>query len=68
MNLGRVNPEMFCEPALLPESFAAMVTLERLLTSVRPHVTLQMARGSASIALVTLVWLFSCVLTNHVFF
>ena len=40
LNLGRVNPEMFCEPASLSVSSAAFVAPERLFPSVRPHVTL----------------------------
>ena len=49
--------------------FVALVALERLLSSVRPHVALQMAiRGASVVALVTLVWLFSCVLSHHVRF
>ena len=69
MNLGRVNPEMFCEPALLSGRFAALVAPEKLLPRVRPHVALQMTRRSTSeVALVTLVWLFSCMLPHHVLF
>ena len=60
---------MFCKAALLCVSFAALVALERLLPSVRRHVALQVARSSASVvALVTLVWLFSCVVPHHVNF
>ena len=60
---------MFCELAFSAISFAALVALERLLPSVRPHVLLQVTRRSASVvALVTLVWLFSCVLPHHVNF
>ena len=60
---------MFCKTSLVCVSFVALVALERLFSSVRPHVALQMTRSSASVvALVTLVWLFSCVLTHHVRF
>ena len=60
---------MFCEIFLLSISFTASVALERPLPSVRHHVLLQMTRRSATIiALVTLVWLFSCVLSRHVLF
>ena len=60
---------MFCEPPLFLVSFVACVAPERLLPSVCPHVALQITRGGASIvALVTLVWLYSCVLPHHVFF
>ena len=61
MDLG-----MFCESLFVFVSFVALVALERLLPSVRYHVFLQITRRSASVvALVTLVWLFSCVLTHH---
>ena len=60
---------MFCEIVLLCVSFVALVALERLLPSVRYHVLLQSFRSSASVvALVALVWLFSCVLPHHVNF
>ena len=50
-------------------SFVALVALERLLPSVRYHVPLQSTRRSASVvALVTLFWLFSCMLPHHVIF
>ena len=69
LNLGRVSYEMFCELAVSSVSFAAFVAPERLFPSVRPHVTLQVIRSSArEVALVTLEWLFSCVLTHHVNF
>ena len=69
LNLGYVNPEMFCKTAPLSISFAALVARERLLPSVRRHVALQVTRRSASeVALVALVWLFSCMLTHHVNF
>ena len=64
MDLG-----MFCEILFVFVSFVALVALERLLPSVRSHVSLQSTRSSASVvALVTLVWLFSCVLPHHVIF
>ena len=50
-------------------SFAAFVAPERLLPSVRHHVVLQLITCSASVvALVTLVWLFSCMVSHHVIF
>ena len=68
-DLGHMNSGMLCEAALLVESFATLIALERLLPSVRSHVTLQITRRSASVvALVTFVWLFSCVLFHHVHF
>ena len=68
-DLSRVNSEMSCEIALSSVGFAAFVASERLLPSVRPHVALQMTRtGGSIVALVTLVWLFSCVLPHHVNF
>ena len=55
-----MNYEMFSETSLFLVSFAALVAPESLFPSVRPHVALQVTRGSASVvALVTLVWLFS---------
>ena len=66
---GHVELRMFCEIVLLCVSFVALVALERLLPSVGYHVDLQSTRRSASeVALVTLVWLFSCVLPHHVNF
>ena len=60
---------MFGETPLVFVSFIASVALERLLPSVRPHVALQIVGRSASeVALVTLVWLFSCVLPHRVNF
>ena len=60
---------MFRQVSLVCVCFAASVALERLLPRVRPHVALQVTRLSARvIALVTLVWLFSCVHTHHVGF
>ena len=67
--LGRVNFEMFCEILPVFISFAAFVAVERPLFRVRSHVALQMPRRSTSeVALATLVWLFSCVLSHHVNF
>ena len=44
-----------------------LVALERLLPSVRSHVALQkIRRGASVVALVTLMWLFSCMVTHHV--
>ena len=60
---------VFCEIVLLCISFVALVALERLLLSVRSHVFLQVTRRGASVvALVTFVWLFSCVVPHHVIF
>ena len=60
---------MFCEVLFVFVSFAALVALERFLPSVRYHVLLQVTRrGTSEVALVTLVWLFSCVLPHHVNF
>ena len=60
---------MFCELVFSAVSFAALVALEKLLPSVRLHVPLQVTRRSRiEVALVTLVWPFSCVLPHHVLF
>ena len=60
---------MFCEGLFMCKNFATLVALERLFPSVRLHVSLQITRRSASVvALVTLVWLFSCMLPHHVNF
>ena len=65
--LGHVDFDMFCEMIFLCEIFAAMVALKMPLPSVRPHVALQITRRNAiEVALVTLMWLFSCVLPHHV--
>ena len=57
------------EIVLLCVSFAALVALERPHPSVRPHMVLQLTKRSTSVvALVTLVWLFPCVLPHHMFF
>ena len=65
MNLYHVNFGMFCEIRLS----LAFVAPERLFPSVRPHVAPQITRRSAGeVALVTLEWLFSCVLPHHVIF
>ena len=64
-----MNYGMFCETVLSCVGFAALVALERLLPSVSYHVALHINRRSASVvALVTLEWLFSCVLPHHVNF
>ena len=64
-----MSSEMLCEVVLSYKSFAALVALERPLSSVRLHVALQIIRRSTSVvALVTFVWLFSCVLSHHVNF
>ena len=70
MDLGLdVFSGMSSKGAILCVSFAALVALERLLPSVRYRVFLQITGRSASVvALVTLVWLFSCVLPHHVKF
>ena len=60
---------MFCEVFFVFVSFVAFGAPERLLPSVRNHVFLHLTRRSAIVvALVTLVWLFSCMLTHHVNF
>ena len=60
---------MFCKTSLFFVSFAASVALERPLPSVRTHMALKMTGSYASeVALVALVWLFSCVLPHHVLF
>ena len=69
MQLGHVNSEKFCEIYLSFVSFVAFVALERPLPAVPPRVLLQVTRRSASkVALVTLEWLLSCVLSHHVNF
>ena len=69
LNLRHVNYEMFCEISLVLVIFAALITLETFFSTMRPNVTLQIARRSASVvALVTLEWLFSCMLPHHVNF
>ena len=51
---------MFRKIPFICESLTTFVALERLLSRVHPHVTLQMIRSSASvIPLVTHEWLFS---------
>ena len=68
-DLGHVYSRMFCEMALSLVSFVALVALERPFPSMCLHVALQLTRtGTHVIALVTLVWLFSCVLPHHVIF
>ena len=69
LNLNHVNSGMLCKLPFSVVSFAALVALERLFPTVRLHVLLQVTRRSESeVALVTLVWLFSCVLPPHVNF
>ena len=69
LSLGHVDYHMFRQLVFPCESFATFVALERLQPRVRPPVSLQVARSSASvIALVTLVRLFSCVHPHHVIF
>ena len=69
MDLCHVNSGVSCEIPLLYVGFAAFVALERPLPRVRPCVLLQTTRRSASvITLVTLEWLFSCVIGHHVNF
>ena len=68
-DLGRVSSEMPCEIALSSVSFVAFVAPERFPPPVRYHVALLLTRRSASVvALVTLEWLFSCMLPHHVLF
>ena len=60
---------MSCESLSVFVSFVALVAHEWLLLSVRSQVFLQVTRRGASIlALVALVWLFSCVLIHCVNF
>ena len=60
---------MFCEIYLVLVRFAAFVAPERLFSTVRPHVPLQVTRRSAYVvALVTLERLFSCVVPHYVLF
>ena len=69
LNLGCVNFEMSWEVALSSVNFATLVALERLLPSVFYNVALQITRrGTCVVALVTLVWPFSCVVLHHVNF
>ena len=69
LNLCHVNPDMSCKVDLFSVSFAALVALETLLPSVSCHVALKVTGRNASVvALVTLVWLFSCVVPQRVFF
>ena len=67
--LGDVNSGMPCELALCIVIFVALVALEKPFSRVRPHVALQLTRRSASeVTLVTLVWLFSSMVSHHVYF
>ena len=64
-----MNFDMFYKIFLLFVGFAAFVALEWSFPSVRPHVSLQIIRSSASVlALVTFEWLLSCVLPHHMDF
>ena len=67
--LCHVYSGMFCERRLFLVSLVALVALERLFPAVHHHVALQLNRRDASVvALVTFVWLFSCMLPHHVIF
>ena len=69
VNLGHMNSEVLCKIYLVFLSFTALVTSETPLPGVRLHVVLKITRRNASIvALVTLEWLFSCVVPHHVLF
>ena len=60
---------MFCKIFLIYVSLAALFALEWSLPRVRPHVSLQITRSSASVvALVTFEWLFFGVLSHHMNF
>ena len=64
-----VNLSMLQKRLLPFESYIALVTIERSESIVLSHVTLQIARRSANIiALVAVVWFFSCMVPPHVFF
>ena len=64
--LGCMDFEMFRKIPFICESLTTFVALERLLSRVHPHVTLQMIRSSASvIPLVTHEWPFSSVHPHH---
>ena len=64
---GFMKLGMFCEILFVFVSFVACGAPEILLPSVSYHVALQITRRGASVvALVTLVWLFSCVVPHHV--
>ena len=69
LSLGHVDYHMFRQLVFPCESFATFVALERSQPRARPHVALLCIGFSTSIiALVTLEWLFSCVLRHHVNF
>ena len=64
-----MNSEVFGKIVLLCVGFVAFGAPERFFSSVRSHVFLQVTRRGASVvALVTFVWLFSCVVPHHVIF
>ena len=58
---------MFCQVTLCFESFAAFAALKRPLPCVISNVALQMtSRNTSIVALVTLVRLFSSMVSHHV--
>ena len=60
---------MFSEIVFSCVRFAALVALERPLPSVRLQVLLQSTRtGRSVVAVITLVWLFPCMLPHYVLF
>ena len=66
---SNISPRMACEALLMFKRFIASVALERFLTTVLPHVFLQITRRSASVvALIAFERLFSCVHPHHVEF
>ena len=66
---GHVDLEMFCQMILSLVSFAALIALEGPLPCVRHHVPLQMVSLSRMVvALVTLKWVFSWMLSHDVAF
>ena len=57
---SNISPRMACEALLMFKRFIASVALERFLTTVLPHVFLQITRRSASVvALIAFERLFS---------
>ena len=64
-----MNTQMFCKIPLVLVSFAAFVALELSFLTMCPQMTLQVTRGSRSVGtLVTLVWLFCCVIHHDMSF
>ena len=58
---------MFCKIPLFLVSFAAFVALEWSFPTVRSHMASQIRRvGRSEVTLVTLVWLFCCVIRHNV--